>query len=1001
MRLIRPYGESRTAPPLAGETSDNALTRQLLFDDKDARSISPRAIAPFLCEDISAVLAQWISAIDKIATKPAHGKLPTAVQRALRSRIGDEVWGFVVDHGIVAGDRKQDFDDRVHPYPEKDRFVKDPKRAPDPCGRWYKTFLGNASPETVTVTGLGKKIHDHLYEQARRIEPGQPKRRRGLIEERGRSIANNVLKPGYGRDRSLWDDSDVDAYLAKGDLARSIYDAVRAIENAEEREKLDRRKRNGEKISRFDISKAARKARPVRMRDLAPLFYAHYAAVFREGNHVPRVGELKRAYAKNCGMPRDAIAEQNAQLPPPPLLALHMEMKETYKRLLRGFKGSTHKSLHRSVPSNNAELKALLENRARNGDVGSLIRRGKVAYYELLRQNGNPLDMLADWNLGQYEVSPYWTSAGQAEIKRNEALVRAWRGLIGYACQTLTDWIDPKGQVQSDVTGSSEAFLALNSDDDLIAKARLLFGTGSEPFCEADAAERKAGWTSLQQAVSRLRHSTYHFAGVPGLLHGLKTVGATLPPHILARIWDDDAAAFSKRIADTLKGAKAHHFITATDLDHVHWRLVQGRAAMLPLPRFRRVLARASHAGWNAAEAGSIPLPSPHGRAAMQENPALLAQYVTLKLLYERVFGHWIDDPDNVPTARLKQWIDTAVDRSDKAAKELNDDEKAIARAARAQTLGDGKKIGDFLDRISRETASEIRVQKGYDPDPEAARRKSAYLDNLACDVMVQAFFAMMVEMELSFLCDLNAETPEINQPEWAPSRPATIEEPATWQRVLYLIAHLIPPGDMALFRNQIAKWLTLRDKAHKIGIEAQEGADADFAKGKDQIERVFDLYLSMHSAKFDGSTAMSDTLLAEIFGSTDAASRIFKPAPGGQEDERLPLRGLREMARFGHMETLKQVFTANPVAPEDITNLLQLEDDSTGPSVIVAAQKERERLHKKWIETGKPLNREDQEAYWTALASVVRHRHLSAKCRLTNQVRLNRVMVQVVGANS
>ncbi|MEM7560866.1 MAG: type VI-A CRISPR-associated RNA-guided ribonuclease Cas13a, partial [Planctomycetota bacterium] len=585
-----------------------------------------------------------------------------------------------------------------------------------------------------------------------------------------------------------------------------------------------------------------------------------------------------------------------------------------------------------------------------------------------------------EWTLDGYEASPYWSSNGQAEIKRNESLLRAWRSLLGFAGHTLRDWMDPDDRLSGDLVGSSitnqmqRVRSQPNSHDlGLSNKAELLFGTAAQSFVNGSFDERCDGWIAVRNAIQHLRHATVHFRGMDGFVEAMRSLEDVDLPDSLSGLWDTDDQGFSERMAATMTGAQAETFIPHSDLDHLHRELVRSKPKILPMPRFRRVLDRVGKASWNAGDS-AVSLPTPHNRKDMEARPALLAQYVLLKLVYERVFGAWINDKETVDTDRLRAWINVAVDRSTAAAKELNDDDKAMARAARAQHIDNGETISDFLDRLSRATASEVRVQKGYDPDPEAARRKSAYLDNLSCDVMVQAFHAMLVEKKLDFLCGLNEESPEIGRARWEAKDHGNPEDAKGWQKALYVILHFVPPSDVALFRSQLAKWLTLRSKNDDTkGTDGtpkdDQSPEAGELTDKARIEKVFDLYLSMHSSKFDGSTSLAlNDGVVRAFDSPDTAVRLFPKVSGGTqaatgeiEDIRLPLRGLREMVRFGGMQMLESVFAQSTINHDDVTKLLDLEKDQDGGSEIVKAQKLRESLHAKWIEDPKQFGKDDQ----------------------------------------
>ena len=111
------------------------------------------------------------------------------------------------------------------------------------------------------------------------------------------------------------------------------------------------------------------------------------------------------------------------------------------------------------------------------------------------------------------------------------------------------------------------------------------------------------------------------------------------------------------------------------------------------------------------------------------ENPARLCQYQALKPLYDRPFRAWVAACD---AAALNALLDRAIDRATKAARDLNargDGGRAEFINAKAKTIGrlsKDERIEDFFFRLSAATASEMRVQRGYEATPKAPVNRQA-----------------------------------------------------------------------------------------------------------------------------------------------------------------------------------------------------------------------------------------------------------------------------------
>lgn len=125
MRVIKPYGRSATET-----VEDGSLRRRLRPQDRSAApdgSRPPADIAAFAGRWPEVVIAQWISAIDKIATKPKGDSGASDGQRALRNTLGHACWGLLTGAGgALAGlapERlarlRKHWDRKLHPYGDR------------------------------------------------------------------------------------------------------------------------------------------------------------------------------------------------------------------------------------------------------------------------------------------------------------------------------------------------------------------------------------------------------------------------------------------------------------------------------------------------------------------------------------------------------------------------------------------------------------------------------------------------------------------------------------------------------------------------------------------------------------------------------------------------------------------------------------------------------------------------------------------------------------------
>lgn len=219
MRIVKPHGTSETH-----FDDDGRIRRYVHPDSFPAEPVDPSV---FAARHPKLVMAQWVSCIDKVVTRPHGEGLPSETQWALRNSLSKAAWDLIVEKGLLDAPAKRlkrferQWWARIHPYGNE----TDPNTPRNPYGRWYRTLangveIADFNPETVA-----NEIYVHLYENASRAHPEQEPRRSGLILERSDSIANSVpatTATGGGRLEPPWNATDIARYLEAGDIAASI-----------------------------------------------------------------------------------------------------------------------------------------------------------------------------------------------------------------------------------------------------------------------------------------------------------------------------------------------------------------------------------------------------------------------------------------------------------------------------------------------------------------------------------------------------------------------------------------------------------------------------------------------------------------------------------------------------------------------------------------------------------------------------------------------------------
>lgn len=203
-----------------------------------------------------------------------------------------------------------------------------------------QTVRRDTDPSEAAAEDIAKKIYGLLHERKYRIHESRPQKLDGRIAARAASIRNNALRPrsAAGFAASPWTDEDEHTYESAGNVAAEV---------AREAEEIEKNKTKDKTSQRVSVSTAAE------------VLYVQYGRLFTDGNG-------------------KALSIREACKQFPGLFALHMEVKDTYGRLLKNHK---KKSGVRILPKDMAALFGLIASKSDNRDINALVRLGKVIHY--------------------------------------------------------------------------------------------------------------------------------------------------------------------------------------------------------------------------------------------------------------------------------------------------------------------------------------------------------------------------------------------------------------------------------------------------------------------------------------------------------------------------------------------------------------------------------------------------------------------------------------------
>jgi len=896
-------------------------------------------------------------------------------------------------------------------------------------GRWYKVFVDDIKPVEKNATEISDKIYKHLYEkayrfpvkpdkdknqkmptrQSGRMESSQPRcHKEGLIKHRANSIENNVLERTEQK-AALYDDSDKETYIKKaGDIADAIRKAVldewrEPYASPEARNAPNNQQRKNGSSSRNPQQQNRNTTEGYKDRP-----YEIAVRTLRDTRI--KVFDGLKAFC--------AAKEKN-----PSLLNLHLQIKETYKYLLKGRKKLNDK-LEKILPENNDALFRLMEERQKNRDVNHLIRLGKVIHYEASVKSGKQTtndgrdDVAASTtDLSEEDIinSRFWSSDGQTEIKQNEAFVRIWRNVLAFAARTLKDWADPGNNIPCDILINRKKALCHFNVDNFDKKYKILFGDRPEEDKKFSATsdkqqqtvapalkkeEKKALLEFSLQSIYNLRNAAFHFKGMGTFIKELEKETDKNVSGILKDIYKTDCEKRQEIRKKIMEGAHFHKFFGRGEIEKIWRELTSAKPSILPLPKLKRVLERAEDA-WKDKDTLQLP---PYSTSDEREACEwACCQYTATKLLYDRPFKNWLDEQEH---CIINGYIKRALEHTTQAAQRMNGKDKdkdyielITAKAKNIGELKDKEKFEDFFFELIAATATERPVQNFYQSDGDAAKEQAEYIEKFKCDVIALAFEKYLKEKikNIKAFCEKErTEKPRTSHPKQqenfdyeslTSTQIAEFELWQAWQEKLYFLLHLIPVEEVGSLRQQLKKWEIVTRKSH-----GKEGREKDILK----VLGVFDLYIAMHDAQFVEaelkSLSAEDKKTAEaLFENKDDFEKIFPKKQGGSEVEHLPIRGLREMKRFGR-GILHNVYEKHKIKHEDVERWEKLE------KTIAEEQKKLKKLHEEWVVSKNKTKWTKESEYKSALKKVEEYRHLKAQVMLQNHVRLHRLLMKVLG---
>ena len=949
MRMIRPYGRSvakdgrrtLTLRPRRRGAAENQST------PKDSQNLPA-----FAQDDPHILIAQWISAIDKVIHKPKNNA--SADLRDARQRLGDACWKRMIARHESLRTMEKIWNWKLHPY---GKGRKGPKVNTPREGRWFHAFAGRSGRiDQLDCDAVAEKLEDHLYHNQYRQHDGRPRSaqtQKGLIAARAESVEKSLPALVEKEGSIGWTGEDESTFCHF-----SCDPAARIWEKNKEQE-------------------TSQSGRSILAREAGEIISNCYRACFPDAIG----GVLTRQQIKDAGRGGE--------------LALWDAVRTYYRRLLsqgrkRKTKAQKKHGLIKILPNSAGELVALLRAQAKNRQINDLIRLGRLLHY------------------GTSDSALVFESDQQSEIKRAENFARVWRTAISHAQRTVKRWVDPENKTSVDILGRDSSLLRHfdNNSVEQWTKEQmpLLFGARADLFCQFSPKDLSL---ALAYLTMRCRHEIVHFTHQRSFVVGLKRALQTqsteedirnaLAKDALRKLFDQDWEEFGKQVVKEIEGAKLPHFAQKDAMKTFVESVCVRKDTAVVLPRYKRVLLRLG----NTVKPKNIPksedlkslyeqLEGPQRQKSeehIKKTSATLAKYVGLKMLYDGPFRSWLAGRK---APEINKWLDDSCHRAKKGARSINKGEYSDLIRAKAEGMPpvqDGEGINHFIQQLTALTASTTR--DGYDSLPEEAKKQSRWIDDLLCEVVGRAFDDFLKSHHATFGWLLDISPKKYNKDGKQVDLELLSKEPENktekWLKLLYAVLHMIPRDDVSRLLHQFRKWEVLETKA---GEKSDEESVA--------LRDVLSLYLRMSEAKFEGQESKRAKYeIRGFFEKPNDFERVFPVADSGAL--LATQRGLRQIMRFGHLPLLEPLFKRHRISPAVVDDLLALEkSDDRGVSKIARAQSERKKLHPKLVKKKNRISEEERTEYCSVLDTVTRYRDLSAQVRLTNHLRLHSLMMKL-----
>lgn len=957
MQIVK-QGGSRS---VVEKNCENKNERRIALNSKARETTGTddetKAVEEYLLSSQRFFIAQWASMLDKMIKKPSGDKgRPTTSTRENRDSAGKaflKYWRENQDKkGIpeaIDNDFEKNWNLKVHSYSKPDLNDEKNKKKTEGKGSWYKVFAGDSEISNCNWDKVAEKIYIHLYEAQYEKntykdpnKEDKPTHKEGLIYRRAKSIAKSARR---------YKKNDTNGLIqALSQTEQKHIEALRSNPNWEELRKEYQLhalvKDLNDTESKVFQNWKAKDHKPKQQdrllrRDALTCHYNHYARIFPSSDTDEKKAlSLKDAKATELWKYHSIIKEALMQRCPKYQPKIRVNTKQALK-IKSPPKAFTEDTLHKLALSIQT-----------NRQMAFAIRLGKVIHYEGSSSEktnlNNGLKAATPENLSNIIASEFWASKGQTHIKQNESFIRQWMGAIAIANSTLKHLLDPDNKKEDILLANADSLIKDLDSIRFDTQFKLLFG--EEHNLYSSDHERNVLIKELINTLAQLRHATFHFKNIKAFNEQLDALQhSTESEDKIKEYIRDNQKKQLDLMADQLRSAHAESYLAQEQLDKI-WQIIKpNKRDILPLPKFNKLLLRSENLPVGIKHNNTkvwfneFKLINHATATEIENNNAYRCSFISLKLLYEYGFAQWLKDLiENGERKEINDWIEKAQNRATIAAQfitgqyEIDEDDErhreVLSKMSRLDQLGEGQKLESYFSYLTQEISSVFQIQTNiYESNRDEAKKLSNFVEEFKQDMLIQGFKKYIASLELADLFKISTleKNYQANKSQLIVGaldcgkleneEHDSCELKRPW---FYMILHLMPVE----FINHLA----LQIRKHNV-LTYQKANESEYQ----QVYNAISLHLGVHNAKLK-LTDLGDTqALRCFFKDNNTFDAVF-----GEAGNSLPIKGLREILRFGNIGQLCGLFANKLISTEDAKKFEQSENG------IAILQSLRTELH-------------------------------------------------------